>query len=49
MLKVSGKTGEGVEALLDRIVERVPAPVGDAEAPARAMIFDSSTTPTAAS
>ncbi|WP_029253691.1 translation elongation factor 4 [Paraoerskovia marina] len=41
VLKVSGKTGEGVEALLDRIVERVPAPVGDAEAPARAMIFDS--------
>lgn len=41
VLKVSGKTGEGVEALLDRIVERVPAPVGDADAPARAMIFDS--------
>ncbi|HYQ74787.1 translation elongation factor 4 [Cellulomonas sp.] len=40
-LKVSGKTGEGVEALLDRIVELVPAPVGDPEAPARAMIFDS--------
>jgi GTP-binding protein LepA len=41
VLKVSGKTGEGVEALLDRIVERIPAPVGDADAPARAMIFDS--------
>ncbi len=41
VLKVSGKTGEGVEALLDRIVERVPAPVGDAGAAARAMIFDS--------
>lgn len=40
-LKVSGKTGEGVEALLDRIVELVPAPVGDPDAPARAMIFDS--------
>jgi GTP-binding protein LepA len=40
-LKVSGKTGEGVEALLDRIVQLVPAPVGDADAPARAMIFDS--------
>ena len=40
-LKVSGKTGEGVEALLDRIVEQVPAPVGDPDAPARAMIFDS--------
>ena len=41
VLKVSGKTGEGVETLLDRIVELVPAPVGDADAPARAMIFDS--------
>ncbi|QIK84961.1 elongation factor 4 [Sanguibacter sp. HDW7] len=41
VLKVSGKTGVGVEALLDRIVETVPAPVGDADAPARAMIFDS--------
>lgn len=40
-LKVSGKTGEGVEALLDRIVELVPAPTGDPGAPARAMIFDS--------
>ncbi|MFP5336190.1 MAG: translation elongation factor 4, partial [Actinomycetes bacterium] len=41
VLKVSGKTGEGVEVLLDRIVERVPHPVGDPAAPARAMIFDS--------
>ena len=41
VLKVSGKTGAGVEALLDRIVELVPPPVGDASAPARAMIFDS--------
>jgi len=41
VLRVSGKTGEGVEALLDRIVERVPAPVGDAAGSARAMIFDS--------
>lgn len=40
-LRVSGKTGEGVEALLDRIVALVPHPVGDAGAPARAMIFDS--------
>ncbi|GAB3046852.1 translation elongation factor 4 [Sediminivirga luteola] len=40
-LRVSGKTGEGVEAVLDRIVREVPAPVGDASAPARAMIFDS--------
>ncbi|WP_280517948.1 translation elongation factor 4 [Myceligenerans indicum] len=41
VLKVSGKTGEGVEALLDKIVATVPAPTGDADAPARAMIFDS--------
>ncbi|VTR76831.1 MULTISPECIES: translation elongation factor 4 [Cellulomonas] len=40
-LRVSGKTGEGVEALLNRIVELVPAPTGDPDAPARAMIFDS--------
>lgn len=39
--KVSGKTGEGVEALLDEIVAKLPAPEGDAQAPARAMIFDS--------
>ncbi|MBK0421178.1 elongation factor 4 [Leucobacter sp. CSA2] len=41
ILKVSGKTGAGVEELLDRVVERIPAPVGNADAPARAMIFDS--------
>jgi len=41
VLRVSGKTGEGVEELLDLIVERIPAPQGDADAPARAMIFDS--------
>ncbi len=41
VLRVSGKTGMGVEELLDRIVERIQAPVGDASAPARAMIFDS--------
>ncbi|WP_375712081.1 translation elongation factor 4 [Rothia mucilaginosa] len=41
VLRVSGKTGEGVEALLDRIVDAIPAPQGDASAPARAMIFDS--------
>ena len=41
VLKVSGKTGEGVEELLDEIVRQLPAPVGDADAPARAMIFDS--------
>jgi len=41
VMKVSGKTGEGVEALLDRIIHDVPAPVGDPDAPTRAMIFDS--------
>ena len=40
-IKVSGKTGEGVEHLLDEIVRRIPAPIGDANAPARALIFDS--------
>ncbi len=40
-LRVSGKTGEGVAALLDQIVAQVPAPVGDPAAPTRAMIFDS--------
>src|SRR4051794_13425722 len=40
-LRVSGKTGAGVEHLIDEIVRQVPAPVGDAGAPARAMIFDS--------
>jgi GTP-binding protein LepA len=40
-LRVSGKTGEGVEPLLDRIVREVPAPVGAPDAPCRAMIFDS--------
>lgn len=41
VLRVSGKTGVGVIELLDRVIERVPAPVGEADAPARAMIFDS--------
>lgn len=41
VLKVSAKTGMGVDALLDRVVRDVPAPVGNADAPARAMIFDS--------
>ncbi|MGW3492275.1 translation elongation factor 4 [Streptomyces sp. NPDC001020] len=41
VLKVSAKTGLGVEALLDKVVDQIPAPVGVADAPARAMIFDS--------
>ena len=40
-LAVSGKTGEGVNELLDRIVREVPVPEGDASGPTRAMIFDS--------
>ncbi|MEV6986410.1 translation elongation factor 4 [Sphaerisporangium sp. NPDC051017] len=41
VLRVSGKTGEGVGALLDQVVQQIPAPVGNADAPARALIFDS--------
>lgn len=41
VLRVSGKTGMGVPELLDRVVERIPAPTGDPDAPSRAMIFDS--------
>jgi GTP-binding protein LepA len=41
VLRVSGKTGEGVADLLDHVVREVPAPTGDADAPTRAMIFDS--------
>jgi len=40
-LRVSGKTGDGVEVLLNEIVKQIPAPVGDPNAPARALIFDS--------
>ncbi|MFI0444684.1 translation elongation factor 4 [Actinomadura sp. 6N118] len=41
VLRVSGKTGEGVPELLNKIVETVPGPVGDPDGPARALIFDS--------
>ncbi|MFZ4895728.1 translation elongation factor 4 [Plantibacter sp. Mn2098] len=41
VLRVSGKTGMGVEELLDRVVGRIPNPKGDPNAPTRAMIFDS--------
>ena len=41
ILRVSARTGEGVDALLDAIVERVPCPKGDPNAPLQALIFDS--------
>jgi GTP-binding protein LepA len=41
ILPASGKTGFGVEALLEQIVERIPAPKGDPDAPLQALIFDS--------
>src|SRR5438034_8933799 len=42
VLRISAKTGEGVEAVLDAVVERIPAPTGDPDAAPRALIFDSS-------
>ena len=41
ILLASGKTGQGVMEVLDAIVERIPAPKGDEEAPLQALIFDS--------
>jgi len=41
VLRVSAKTGEGVTAVLNEVVKQTPPPVGDADAPARALIFDS--------
>ena len=41
IIRASGKTGLGVEEILKAIIERIPAPVGDPEAPLQALIFDS--------
>ncbi len=41
IIRASGKTGQGVEEILQAIVERIPAPVGDPEAPLQCLIFDS--------
>ena len=42
VLRISAKTGSGVEAVLDAVIARIPAPAGEPAAPARALIFDSS-------
>ncbi|HEX5225244.1 MAG TPA: translation elongation factor 4 [Solirubrobacteraceae bacterium] len=41
ILRISGKTGEGVQEVLEELIARVPPPAGDPEAPPRALIFDS--------
>ena len=41
IIRASGKTGQGVESILEAVVERIPAPVGDRKEPAQALIFDS--------
>jgi GTP-binding protein LepA len=42
LLRISAKTGEGVPELLDAVIERIPPPVGDPDAPLQGLIFDSS-------
>src|SRR5262245_36643340 len=41
VLRISAKTGEGVTDLLDAVIERIPPPVGDPDAPLQGLIFDS--------
>lgn len=41
ILRASGKTGEGVESILEAVVKRIPHPVGNEDAPLQALIFDS--------
>ncbi len=41
IIRASGKTGEGIDEILRAVVERIPAPVGDPNAPLQALIFDS--------
>ncbi len=41
IIRASGKTGEGIDEILDAVVDRIPHPVGDNEAPLQALIFDS--------
>src|SRR5579871_2269169 len=42
VIRISAKTGVGVEEVLDAVVERIPPPSGEVDSPARALIFDSS-------
>ena len=41
IIRASGRTGEGVDEILDAVVDRIPCPTGDTEAPLQALIFDS--------
>ncbi len=41
IIRASGKTGQGVDEILDAVVDRIPSPVGDEQAPLQALIFDS--------